>query len=113
MVAAHSTPTPIPNLSPHAVSTRNRLYQKNRFPTPTSEILELVLPLRPQIVRVQIAAQLLVWIDIEALSVAFESYRWDDGPAASTVVDVIPLDAAEERMLLDSLCSAGDVAEST
>ncbi|KAF4626380.1 hypothetical protein G7Y89_g11783 [Cudoniella acicularis] len=50
--------------------------------------------------------------NVEALCIAWITYRRDDWASIFLVVDIVPIYASKEGMALDSFCAAGDIAQS-
>lgn len=57
------------------------------------------------------AVPIVFRICVEALGISRIPHGRDDRATASTMYDVVPIDAAEEGMRLDSLSTTTDVAE--
>lgn len=52
---------------------------------------------------------LLIGIRVEALSIAWIPYRWNDRPSVLPIVDVFPVDAFKERVRFDASGSTLDI----
>src|SRR3569833_2700992 len=65
------------------------------------EVFEVLVVLLRHLGRVRVLADVVLGVYIEALGVARETDRRDDGSAGAAVVDVIPVHSLEERVLPD------------
>ena len=61
---------------------------------------------------VGIALSIVLGVDVEALGVARVADGGHDGSGVAAVVDIVPIDALEEGVLLDAAGAAADVAQS-
>ncbi len=79
----------------------------------SSKAFKAFIPLPSQFVGIRFPLVVLfIWIHIETLRVAIPSngrYNWS---SLSSIVYVFPINALEERMVLDTRCAPRDVAES-
>lgn len=73
---------------------------------PLLKILEKYIVLFFQLVCILRDICILLRVDIEALGISRESDWWDNGPTVLSVVYIVPIDPAEERVLFHTLCAS-------
>ena len=76
-----------------------------------SKILEMPIPLLLQLFCVLLPPSLLIGINIETLCVAWVSYWRYDRSLTPSVVDVIPINAMEERVIFHVLRAPFQITE--
>jgi hypothetical protein len=74
------------------------------------EILEMVIPLPLQVIRVMLPSLLLIRIHIKALRIPRIPYRRDYRASIFPVITILPIHTLEEWVVFDALCTARDVA---
>lgn len=116
-------PSPSPLFLSRKIPARQEIPENRKFhygglrlppaggvPRAVSEILEVVVVLDPQLVRVPLCVGVLLGVHVEALGVAGEPDGRDDGPPLAPAVDLVPVHAAEEGVVLDPLRAPAHVA---
>lgn len=77
----------------------------------TSKVPKSALILLSHLPSIRLLPMLLIWIDIEAPRIAMIPDRRNNRPTKAPVIDIIPIDALEERVRFNARCAAADVAQ--
>lgn len=75
----------------------------------SSKIFKIVIPPISHLTRILLSPLLLIRIEVKTLGIRRISHRWYNRPPILPMVNLIPQHAPEERVALDSCCSARDV----